>query len=64
MSIFEIALLLCPFLLILGIGGTTVKALLHIPSVNRWFTSLFRSLPLGRGEVQDLNRKGRSNSNV
>lgn len=61
MLIFEIALLLCPVLLMLGIGGATVKALLHIPGINRWFTSLFHSLPLGREEVQDMNRKERSN---
>ena len=64
MLILKIALLLCPLLLILGIGGATVKALLHIPGINRWFTSLFRSLPLGREEVRDVSRKERSNSNV
>lgn len=64
MLILEIAILLCPLLLILGIGGATVKALLHIPGINRRFTSLFRSLPLGRKEVQSLNQKERSNSNV
>lgn len=55
----ELALTLAPFLLTLGAGGTIAKALLRIPIVGRWFSALFHSLPLGREEVQKLNRNRR-----
>lgn len=56
---FETILIICPILLILGLGGVISKAILRIPVVSRWFTSLFYSLPLGRDEVQNLKRKRR-----
>lgn len=44
------------FLLVLGIGGIIIECVCSSPIVSRYIEWVFRNSPLGREDVQELNR--------
>lgn len=56
-GILDLLIVVGGLLLILGIGGGISELVCRIPSVSRRLNRFYKSIPMGREEVQKLSHK-------